>query len=138
LQEPLPVPCLNSGIAVVECGVLPVRRSWTPSIVPNGHDQTFYLVVNNFGKPGTAFAETDVAEADLETTITGLMSGQYSDPVRVVAFNTAEHWSEDASEDVAREILRRLDLAGRELPSSIQAFVDSHLGLDRQLTLRLA
>jgi hypothetical protein len=115
-----------------------MRRSWTPSIVPNGHDQTFYLVVNNFGKPGTAFAETDVAEADLETTITGLMSGQYSDPVRVVAFNTAEHWSEDASEDVAREILRRLDLAGHALPSSIAAFVDSHLGPDRQLTLRLA
>ena len=113
-------------------------RNWTPSIVPNGHDQTVYLVVNNFGKLGTAFAETDVGEADLETTITGLMSGQYSDPVRVVAFNTTEHWSEDASEDVAREIMRRLDLAGRELPSSIQAFVDSHLGLDRQLTLRLA
>ena len=111
---------------------------WTPSIVPNGHDQTVYLVVNNFGKLGTAFAETDVAEADLETTINDLMSGQYSDPVRVVAFNTAEHWSEDASEDVAREILRRLDLAGQELPSSIQAFVDGHLGPDRQLTLRLA
>jgi hypothetical protein len=67
-----------------------------------------------------------------------LMSGQYGDPVRVVAFNTAEHWSEDASEDVAREILRRLDLAGHELPSSIQAFVESHLGADRQLALRLA
>jgi hypothetical protein len=57
------------------------------------------------------------------------MSGQYGDPLRVVAFNTAEHWSEDASEDVAREILRRLDLAGDELPSSIQAFVESHLNL---------
>jgi hypothetical protein len=114
-----------------------MRRNWTPSIVPNGHDQTVYLVVNNFGKLGTAFAETDVAEADLETTITDLMSGQYRDPVRVVAFNTAEHWAEDASEDVAREILRRLDLAGHELPSSIVAFVDSHLGPDRQLSLRL-
>ena len=113
-------------------------RSWTPSIVPNGHDQSFYLVINNFGKSGTAFAETDVGEADLETTIGDLMSGQYGDPVRVVAFNTAEHWAEDASEDVAREIMRRLDLAGHELPSSIQGFVDSHLGPDRQLTLRLA
>ena len=107
-------------------------RSWTPSIVPNGHDQSFYLVINNFGKSGT------VGEADLETTIGDLMSGQYGDPVRVVAFNTAEHWSEDASEDVAREILRRLDLAGDALPSSIAAFVDRHLGPDRQLTLRLA
>jgi hypothetical protein len=113
-------------------------RSFVPSIVPSGHDQTVYLVVNNFGKLGTAFAETDVGEADLETTINDLMSGQYSDPVRVIAFNTAEHWSEDASEDVAREILRRFDLAGGALPSSIAAFVDNHLGPDRQLTLRLA
>ena len=114
------------------------RTGWTPSIVPNGHDQTFYLVINDYGKSGTAFAETDVAEADLETTITDLMSGQYNHPVRVVAFNTAEHWSKDASEDVAREILRRLDLAGHELPASIATFADRHLGPDRQLTLRLA
>ena len=115
-----------------------MRRNWTPSIVPDGRDQTAYLVVNNFGKLGTAFAETDVAEADLDITITDLMSGQYSDPVRVVAYNTAEHWSEDASEGVAREIMRRLDLAGQELPPSIQAFVDGHFGPDGQLTLRLA
>jgi hypothetical protein len=116
-----------------------MRRSWTPSIVPNGPDQTFYIVVNNYGKLGPAFAETDLGEADLETTITDLMSGQYSDPVRVVAFNTSEHWSEDASEDVAREIMRRLDLAGGALPSSLVPFVESHLlGPDHQLTLRLA
>jgi hypothetical protein len=113
-------------------------RNWTPSIVPNGHDQNFYIVVNNYGKLGPAFAETGVAEADLETTISDLMSGQYSDPVRVVTFNTSEHWSEDASEDVAREIMRRFDLAGGALPSSLVPFVDSHVGSDRQLTLRLA
>jgi hypothetical protein len=113
-------------------------RSFVPSIVPSGQDQNFYLVINNYGSFGPAFAETDVGEADLETVIGDLMSGQYSDPVRVVAFNTAEHWAEDASEDVAGEIMRRLDLVGHELPSSIQAFVDCHLGLERQLTLRLA
>jgi hypothetical protein len=97
----------------------------------------FFIVINNYGKLGPAFAETDVGEADLETTITDLMSGQYNDPVRVVAFNTSEHWSEDASEDVVREIMRRLDLAGGALPSSLAEFVDSHVGPDRQLTLRL-
>ena len=55
-----------------------------------------------------------------------------------MSFNISEHWSEDASEDVAREIMRRLDLAGDALPSSLAAFVDSHVGPDRQLTLRLA
>jgi len=113
-------------------------RNFVPSIVPSGDDQTLYLVINNFGNLGTAFPETDVDKADLETIIGDLMSGQYSNPVRVVAFNTAEQWAADASQDVAREILRRLDLAGNALPSSIAAFVDSHLGPDRQLTLRLA
>jgi hypothetical protein len=113
-------------------------RSFVPSIMPSGHDQTLYLVINNFGNLGAAFSETDVDKADLETVIGDLMSGQYSDSVRAVTFNTAEHWAEDASEDVASEVLRRLDLAGDALPSSIAAFVDSHLGPDRQLTLRLA
>ena len=115
-----------------------MAMSYVPSIAPNGQDQTVYLVINNYGKSGTAFAETDVADADLETVISDLMFGQYSDPVRVVAFNTAEHWAEDASEDIAREIMRRLDLAGREMPSSIEAFIERHIGHDRQLSLRLA
>ena len=112
-------------------------QNWTPSIVPTDHDQTIYLVVNNFGHLGTAFTETDVEQADLETVITDLMSGQYSAPVRVVAFNTAEHWADDVSQDVALEIQRRLDLAGHELPSSIEAFIEMHAGTSRQLSLRL-
>ena len=115
-----------------------MRRSWTPSIVPNGTDQTVYIVLEDFGRLGRAYRETDAERADLETVISDLISGQYGNPVRVVAFNTAEHWAEDASEDVAREIMRRLDLAGDELPSSLEAFVERHLGPERQLTLRLA
>jgi hypothetical protein len=62
----------------------------------------------------------------------------HSSPVRVVAFNTAERWSEDVSEDVAQEIRRRCDLQMRELPVSISDFVEQHVGKDRrQLTLRL-
>jgi hypothetical protein len=112
--------------------------SFVRSIVPSGDDQTVYLVINNFGNLGTAFPETDVDKADLETVIGDLMSGQYSNPVRVVVFNTAEQWSADVSQDVAHEIRRRADLAGDALPSSIAAFVESYFGADRQLTLRLA
>ena len=115
-----------------------MRRSWTPSIVPNGTDQTVYLVLNDFGSLGRAYCETVDGRSDLESVISDLISGQYDNPVRIVAFNTAEGWSEDASEDIAREIMRRLGLAGDELPFSLEAFVDSHLGPDRQLTLRLA
>jgi hypothetical protein len=113
-------------------------RSRTPSIVPNGQDQTVYIVITNFGTIGSAFVETNVEAANLEPVVTDLMSGQYNNPLRVVAFNTTEHWAEDASEDIAREIMRRLDLAGDDLPSSLEGFVDRHLGPDHQLTLRLA
>jgi hypothetical protein len=72
-------------------------RNWTPSIVPNGHDQNYYLVINNYGQLGAAFVKTDLGQADLEGTISDLMSGQHGDPLRVVAFNTGEYWAEDAS-----------------------------------------
>jgi hypothetical protein len=114
------------------------RSSWTPSIVPNDIDETVYLVADDFGRLGRAWREADYETTDLETVIQDLLTGQYSNPLRVVAFNTAERWSEDVSEDVARELRRRCDLQMRELPSTISDFVERPEGQDRrQLTLRL-
>jgi hypothetical protein len=98
----------------------------------------FVPKLNDFGRYGRAYSETSEERADLETTITDLITGQYDRPVRVVAFNTAEGWSADVSEDIAREIMRRVDLAGDELSAALESFVDQHVGSDRQLTLRLA
>jgi len=50
--------------------------------VPNGHDQTVYLVAEDFGKNGSAWRETDYDAADLETLIQNLLSGEYSNPIR--------------------------------------------------------
>jgi hypothetical protein len=41
-----------------------MRRNWTPSIVPNGNDQNVYLVVDDFGRLGRSYRETDVERAD--------------------------------------------------------------------------
>lgn len=113
------------------------RSNWTPSIVPST-DQTAYLVADDFGQIGRAWREADLDEAtDLDTVIGDMLAGQYSNPIRVIGFNTAERWSEDVSEDVAREILRRCDLQQTEVPAQLQGFVDRHLGDRRQLTLRL-
>ena len=114
------------------------RSDWTPSIVPNDHDKTVYLVAEDFGRLGRAWREADYDATDLETVITDLLSGQYNNPIRVVAFDTAERWSEDVSKDVARELRRRCDLQMRELPASISDFVERYEIRDwRQLTLRL-
>jgi hypothetical protein len=114
------------------------RTSWTPSIVPNGDDQNVYIVLDDFGRLGRSYRETDVETADLETVIVDLLGGQYNDPVRVVGFNTFEGWSQDVSADIAQELRRHCDLQLRDVPSSIQHFVDRHDRVDRQLTLRLA
>jgi len=85
-------------------------RDW-PSIVP-GAPEDFYIVVNRYGRFGTAFAETDLDRANYETTVADLISGQYSDPQRVIMFNPETDRSEDVSHAIAQELLRRLDLKG--------------------------
>jgi hypothetical protein len=105
------------------------RTGWTPSVVPDGDDQTVYLVVDRDG---------GLSISDFETTITDLMSGQFSEPVRVVAFDTLEHWAQDVSRDIALEIQSRCDIDGHDVPDALLDFVDSFAGPDRRLTLRLA
>ena len=51
-----------------------------------------YLVLDDFGRLGSAWRETDVEKTDLETIIADLLHGQYSNPVRVIGFNIAEGW----------------------------------------------
>jgi len=74
-----------------------------------------------------------IERADPETVICDLISGHFNDPLRVVAFNTLEHWAEDVSEDIAAEIQARFDIDGNELPEHIRDFVESHWTAARQL-----
>ena len=109
--------------------------SWAQKVVPYGADQTVYFVIDRFGKFSSVHRETEVERTDLETVITDLMSGQFNDPIRVVAFNTLEHWSEDVSNDIALEIQTRCDIEGVAVPEHIQDFVASFTGPIRQLAL---
>lgn len=85
------------------------------SIVPSA-DDTVHIVEDDFGsKLGRAYRETDSAHCDRETTLKDLETGQYSDRVRVVAFNTREGWSRDVSHEFAVELQRRADIDRREL-----------------------
>jgi hypothetical protein len=117
------------------------RAGWTPWIVPpagDGEVQNVYIVLDDFDRNGRAYRETDLESADLETVILGLLEGEYNNPIRVVAFNTAEGWSQDISRTIAQELRRRCDLQFRDVPSNIQDFVERYEGHDRPLTLRLA
>jgi hypothetical protein len=107
---------------------------WSPSTIPFGADQTVYLVIDRF-KSGTVYRETEIERTDLETIIDDLLTEQFNDPVRVVAFNTLEHWADDVSGDIAREVQTRCDIQGEAVPEHLSEFVDS--GPVRQLALRL-
>jgi hypothetical protein len=110
--------------------------NWSPGIVPYGADQTVYVVVDSFGAAGALYRETEVERPDLETIITDLLSGQFNAPVRIVAFNTLEHWAEDVSQEVAEGIQTRCDIEGEPVPEYIRDFVESqHTGV-RQSTMR--
>jgi hypothetical protein len=99
------------------------QMSGAPSIVP-GDDQGTYLVLDDFGRIGQAWRETDVARATREAVIADLMDDQYSSPVRVIGFNIAEGWVRDVSEDIARELRQLCADQGRELPPHLQDFVE--------------
>jgi hypothetical protein len=87
---------------------------------------------------GARHNETEVERTDLETIVSDFISGQFYDPIRVVAFNTLEHWSDDVSIEIATEIQTRCDIEGVAVPEHIRDFVDTHAGPARQLALRLA
>jgi hypothetical protein len=90
-----------------------------PSIVP-GLNSDVYLVLDDFGQLGRAYREVDEAATDRETLIRHLIEGQYNNPVRIVAFNTAAGWSRDATLEVLQDIGNR----DEELSPGLRAFIE--------------
>ena len=84
----------------------------------------------------SATGGTEIERADLETVISDLLRGEFNAPVRVVAFNTLEHWVDDVSRQFAEEVQIRCDIEGDPVPEHIRDFIESHAGPIRQLALR--
>ena len=90
--------------------------------VPYGADQTLFVVIDRRDKA----TEIRVERRDLEATISDLVAGCFNDPIRVISFNTLEHWMKDISRDVASEIRARCDIDGIPLPNYLGDFVDKN------------
>jgi hypothetical protein len=95
------------------------------------NDVTVYLVLNDY-RTGLAYVETALDEADLETIIRNFIAGEYDSALRVVAFNAAEGWSRDVSEDIAGEIIDRAYDADETLTEGTKRFIDRHLDQERR------
>jgi len=91
----------------------------SPSIAP--HDDDTYLVLQDFSLLGHAWCETDLASATREAVIRDLVDGLYSNPIRIVAFNTSEGWSRDVTVEIADELRRRYIEFG-EVPDVVLDF----------------
>jgi hypothetical protein len=112
--------------------------SKSPATVPYGADQTVYLVVDSFGSRDEVYREAEFERPDLEAAIDDLLAGRFNNPVRLIAYNTLEHWTDDVSAQVAAEIQSRCDIDGQAVPEHLKDFVDAHGGLPWQQALRFA
>jgi hypothetical protein len=96
----------------------------SPSIVPDDTNRDVYLVLDDFGRLGRAWSETDEAGTSRATLVRNLLDGQYENPVRIVAFNTVEGWSRDVTVDIADELRRRY-IEYDEVSESILRFLEA-------------
>ena len=112
---------------------MPSRASLVPGHLP--FDETVHIVLNDFGPLGRAYVETDDGKADERSIVTKIIVGEYSCPLRVVAFNTAAGWSRDVTEDIAWAVSHRARRERRPLGTVAQEFVDRILGLDAPMPI---
>jgi hypothetical protein len=69
---------------------------------------------------------TDPAEADATTVVQNLLYGRYGQPLRVVALNVDEGWSQDVSEAMARKVLEIAEREDYELTEGMLQFLEAH------------
>ncbi|MGY8632166.1 hypothetical protein RAD15_06690 [Bradyrhizobium sp. 14AA] len=97
-----------------------LEASIPSSVVPYGADQTLFVVIDRLDEA----TEIRVERSDLEATIGELVAGCFSDPIKVISFNTLEHWMKDISTDVAGEIQTRCAIDG--IPDYLCDFIESY------------
>jgi hypothetical protein len=85
-----------------------------------------------------SYREADVETADLETMIIDLLDGQYRNPVKIVALNTAEGWSQDVSEEPPKRCTAVVICNCATFRRTFKTVSSGYEGHDPQLNLRLA
>jgi hypothetical protein len=94
-------------------------RIESPPLVP-GFDIDVYVVLDDFGDLGRVYREAEEEAADRETVIRHLMEGQFNNPVRIVAFNSAQGWARDVTLEILQDIRNR----DQELSPGLRAFIE--------------
>jgi len=103
-------------------------RRQTPSLAPDFNFDA-YLVVDEL-ETCSVYREADEVEANREDVIRQITQGQFNKAARVIAFNTAEGWARDATEDIANDIMHHALRKAEQLSRSAQEFVERMLKQD--------
>jgi hypothetical protein len=96
----------------------------SPSLAPSF--DAVHLVLCDFGKLGTAYAETEPTYSERQA-VDDILSGEHDAPLEVLAFNISEGWARDVSEDVAGLVVERARSEQRVLAEGARNFVEKHL-----------
>ena len=96
-----------------------------PSLVPADRDVAVYIVLDDFGSLGSAWTKR---AATGQSVVDDLSTGQFNNPLRVVAFNTAEGSARDASEDIAQLVIEAACVRNKDLSESARRFYERHTG----------
>ena len=94
----------------------------TPSLVPVSESSDVYFVLDELPTFGPVWRELDEGAANKHTVLNLIANGEFADPVRVIAFNTAEGWSRDVTGEIAEALLGR-DASEGDLSQSARVFV---------------
>jgi hypothetical protein len=98
-----------------------------PTLVPS-HDSPVHIVLDDFGEDGRIYRETSEDQADFDTVVEDLLTGQYKAPVRVVAFHPAEGWARDVTKEVARAAHKRATQQDRRIPPALRTLIEEVTG----------
>lgn len=96
------------------------------SIVPRTDEVEVYVVLDQLHS-GRVWREIDEELANESTVVEWIVEGQFDQPIRIVAFNSAEGWSKDVTEDIALKVLD-LSRQGRVLGAAAREFVERITG----------
>ena len=107
--------------------------SLTPSLGPTL--EAVHLVLCDFGKLGTAYVETEPVMTET-MVVENMLAGQYDHPLEVVAFNVAEGWARDVSQDRAALVVEHARSYERSLSNETRLFVEKHLDKELEPELR--
>ena len=97
------------------------------SLVPDSERTTYLLLDEMTNYHGSIWPATSAEEANEATIVQRIIEGQFSHPLKVVAFNTEDGWSRDVTYDIAAKLLD-LNQNGVALSSAAREFVERVTG----------